>query len=166
MKKKIALYGVLIALALMVSFVETLIPIPIMIPGIKLGLANSVILFVLYYIGNKDAFLISILRVIISGFLFANMASIFYSLGGALLSLFVMCLLKKTHKFSIIGISIAGAIAHNMGQLLVAAYVTSVRTVIFYFPNLMIAGIITGALIGIIGKEVIRRIPKNIMFKQ
>ena len=165
MKKKIALYGVFIALTLMVSFIESLIPLPIAIPGIKLGLANSVILFVLFSIGEKDAFIVSILRVIISGFLFANMAAILYSLSGAIFSFLVMYLLKKTDKFSIIGVSISGSIAHNLGQLFVAVIVTSVQTVMFYVPFLLIAGVITGILIGILGKEVICRIPKYLILK-
>ena len=163
MKRKVAILGVMAALALLVSFVETLIPMPIAIPGIKLGLANSVIVYTLYTIGKKDAFVISIVRIILSGFLFGNLAAILYSLSGALLSLFVMCIMKKNKNFSIVGISILGGVFHNVGQIMIAVAITSFQTVLFYIPFLLIAGGITGILIGLLDYEIIKRIPSNLM---
>ncbi len=162
MKKKVAIYGGLIALAFLVSFIETFIPLPIAIPGMKLGLTNIIIIYVLYTMGIKDAYGISIARVILCGFLFGNMAGILYSLSGAVISLGIMALLKKRKAFSIVGVSVCGGVAHNTGQIIVAAFVTSWKTVLFYFPFLLIAGVFTGIVIGILGKEMIRRIPRGI----
>ncbi len=159
MKKKIALYGVMIALALIMSFVESMIPMPIAIPGIKIGLANIVIVFALYSMGEKQAIWISICRIILSSFLFGSMAAMLYSLGGAVVSLGTMCLFKKTKWFSLIGISVIGGVMHNVGQITVAIFITSFKTILFYIPFLLLAGVITGLMIGIIANEVKRRIP-------
>lgn len=150
--------GLYTALALIFSYVEMLIPIHFAVPGIKLGLANVVIVVVLYKMGWKEAYLISIVRVILAGFLFGNLASILFSLAGCLLSLSMMCLLYKKENFSVIGVSIVGAVFHNLGQILVAMLVVSSFSVMYYFSVLMIAGIITGVVIGVIAKEMIIRI--------
>lgn len=161
MRKKTAYLGVMLALALICSYVEVLIPIPIGIPGIKLGLANIVIVFALYSMGIKEAFVLSIMRVTISGFMFGNVVAIAYSLAGGLLSLVIMCLLKKTDKLSCISISIAGGIMHNIGQMIVATILVDNYYVLYYVPVLMIAGFITGACIGIVAQEVFIRIGKQ-----
>lgn len=158
MKNKVAYCGLYTALALIFSYVEMLIPIHFAVPGIKLGLANVVIVVVLYKMGWKEAYLISIVRVILAGFLFGNLASILFSLAGCLLSLSMMCLLYKKENFSVIGVSIVGAVFHNLGQILVAMLVVSSFSVMYYFSVLMIAGIITGVVIGVIAKEMIIRI--------
>ncbi len=162
MKKKTAYLGIMLALALICSYVEALIPIPLGIPGIKLGLANIVIVFALYSMGIKEALLLSVMRVTISGFMFGNVVAIAYSLTGGLLSLLVMYLLKKTEKLSCISISIAGGIFHNIGQLIIAAVLVDNYYVLYYVPVLMIAGFITGACIGIVAQEVLIRIGKQI----
>ena len=161
MKKKTAYLGVMLALALICSYVEVLIPIPIGIPGIKLGLANIVIVFALYSMGIKEALVLSIMRVTISGFMFGNVIAIAYSLAGGLLSLFVMYLLKKTDKLSCISISIAGGIFHNIGQMIIATILVDNYYVLYYVPVLMIAGFITGACIGVVAQEVFLRIGKQ-----
>ncbi len=158
MKNKVAYCGLYTALALIFSYVEMLIPIHFAVPGIKLGLANVVIVVVLYKIGWKEAYLISVVRVILAGFLFGNLASILFSLAGCLLSLTMMCLLYKRENFSVIGVSVIGAVFHNLGQILVAMFVVSSFSVMYYFSVLMIAGIITGVVIGVIAKEMMIRI--------
>ncbi|WP_097014380.1 Gx transporter family protein [Anaerocolumna aminovalerica] len=147
---KTAYYGVLIALALIFSYVEVLIPIPIGVPGIKLGLANIVILIGLYVMGTKDAFIISCIRIVLVGFTFGNMFSILYSLTGAILSWLVMVLCKKMKGLSIVGVSIAGGISHNIGQIVVAALTMKTPGILSYLPVLLIAGTITGFVIGIL----------------
>lgn len=155
---KLALSGVLTALAAIFSYVEALIPFSFGVPGIKLGLANVVIVFALYSIGPRFALLISVVRILVVSSLFGSPAIAMYSLAGALLSLAVMVPLQKTGKFSMIGVSMAGGVFHNIGQLVVAALVVETMQILYYFPVLLIAGMITGILIGIIVTRVSRTI--------
>lgn len=164
MKNKIAYWGVFLALALVCSYVESLIPISFGIPGVKLGLTNIVVILMLYTIGAKDAILISVLRIILAGFMFGNAFSIIYSLAGGILSFVVMLLLKNTGKFKILSISTAGGISHNVGQLIVAALVVQNYNILFYVPVLIIAGIITGFLIGLLAGEIVLRIGNRFKF--
>lgn len=150
MYRKVAFCGLMIALAMLVSYVEVLVPIPIPVPGIKLGLANGVILFLLYRENVKICGLVSILRVVLSSFLFGNMAAMLYSLSGAFFSILVMYIVKQSKLFSPVGVSMAGGVAHNTAQLAVAILVTKTRVLIYYLPVLMIAGVVTGFLIGYI----------------
>lgn len=161
MKNRAAYFGVFTALALIFSYVEMLIPIQLGIPGIKLGLANLLIVIMLYKSGPKEALLLSVVRILLAGFMFGNMFSIVYSLAGGLLSLAVMTLLKKCGSFSVIGVSIGGAVFHNVGQLLAAMAVTETLKVEYYFPVLLLAGLLTGALIGVTAGEVLKRV-KNL----
>ncbi len=156
--KKTAFCGLILALALIAGYVESLIPVFIAIPGIKLGIANSVILLLLYTVGIKEAFTVSIIRVLLSGFLFGSMFSILYSLSGAVLSLIIMVLLRRTNSFSITGVSMAGGVMHNIGQLAVACVVLETTAVWYYLPVLMIAGCVTGLVIGILTGEIQKRI--------
>lgn len=156
--KKTAFCGLILALALIAGYVESLIPVFIAIPGIKLGIANSVILLLLYTVGIKEAFTVSIIRVLLSGFLFGSMFSILYSLSGAVLSLIIMVLLRRTNSFSITGVSMAGGVMHNIGQLAVASVVLETTAVWYYLPVLMIAGCVTGLVIGILTGEIQKRI--------
>lgn len=158
MKNKAAYFGVFTALALIFSYVETLIPIHFGIPGIKLGLANLLIVVFLYKRNAKEALLLSVVRIILSGFMFANLFSILYSLAGGILSLAVMGFLKKKDSFSVIGVSIAGGVAHNTGQLIVAMLVVETYRVGYYFPVLLIAGVVTGMVIGLVANEVLKRL--------
>lgn len=157
MKNKVAVFGVFTSLALILSYVELLIPINFGIPGMKLGLANLLVLILLYKGCPRDALLLSVIRILLSGLIFGNMFSIFYSLGGGLLSLAVMVFLKKTGQFTVAGISIGGGASHNVGQLLVAMFVVQTYQVGYYLPVLLIAGVITGAVIGILSAEVLKR---------
>lgn len=158
LKNKTAYFGVFTALALIFSYVETLVPIQFGIPGVKLGLANLIIVIFLYQRNVKEALLLSITRIVLSGFLFSNLFSILYSLAGGVLSLGVMAFLKKQESFSVIGVSIAGGVAHNMGQLVIAMVVVETYRVGYYFPVLLIAGLLTGFAIGVIANEVLKRL--------
>ncbi len=158
MRSKVAYFGVFTALALIFSYVETLIPINFGIPGVKLGLANLITVIVLYKMRLPEVYLLSVVRVILSGFIFGNLFSILYSLAGGLLSVTVMALLKRTGTFSVLGVSMAGGVAHNVGQLIVAAFVVETFSVFYYVPVLLIAGLLTGLLIGILSREMLKRL--------
>ena len=158
MKNRAAYFGVFTALALIFSYVETLIPIQFGTPGIKLGLANLVIVIVLYKSGWKEALLLSVTRIILAGFIFGSMFSILYSLAGGVLSLCIMALLAKKGSFSVAGVSMAGGVSHNIGQLIVAMIVVETYQVGYYLPVLLVAGLITGAVIGAVAGEVLKRI--------
>ena len=149
--KDIARYGLMLTLALVLSWVETLIPFAFPLPGMKIGLANIVIVTMLYAAGPKRAALISFLRLLLVMITFGNASAFLYSLAGAALSFAVMCLLKKTDRFGVTGVSIAGALAHNVGQILVAALVLETVTIGYYLPWLMISSAVSGLLIGILG---------------
>ena len=163
MKSRVAYFGVFTALALIFSYVETLIPVNLGIPGVKLGLANLIIVVALYKMRLSEAYLLSVVRILLAGFIFGNYFSIIYSLAGGLLSLTVMALLKKWGGFSLQGISIAGGVCHNIGQLVVAMIVVETFAMSYYMPMLLVAGLITGFLIGVVADQVLRRI-SDIMF--
>lgn len=150
--RKVAYYGLFAALAILMGYVEMLIPVPIPIPGVKLGLANVIIIIMMYFMDTKSAFFVSLIRVILSGLLFAGFAGLLYSLAGAMCSFAVMALLKKTGKFSIAGVSIAGGIFHNVGQIVVASLVVQNVKMAYYLPFLLVSGVVTGLLIGIVAK--------------
>lgn len=150
--KKIPYYGLFAALAILMGYVEMLIPIPVPIPGVKLGLANVIIIIMMYFMDAKSAFFVSLIRVLLSGLLFAGFAGMLYSLAGAMLSFAVMALLKKTNRFSIVGVSIAGGVFHNVGQIVVAALAVENVRMAYYLPFLLVSGVVTGMLIGIVAK--------------
>lgn len=158
MKRKAAYFGVFTALALIFSYIETLIPVPIGIPGIKLGLANLVVVIVLYKMDTRSAYILAAVRVVLAGFLFGNLFSIIYSLAGGMLSVTVMASLKRTGLFSVIGVSFAGGVAHNIGQLIVAAAVVETYSVFYYAPVLVVAGLLTGTVIGVAAQAMLQRL--------
>lgn len=158
MKSKVAYFGVFTALALIFSYVEMLIPIQFGIPGVKLGLANLIIVIALYRMKLSEVYLLSIVRVLLAGFIFGNYFSIIYSLAGGILSLTVMALLRKKGGFSVIGVSIAGGVFHNIGQLIVASVIVETFGVMYYVPVLLIAGLVTGLLIGIASDGMLKRL--------
>ncbi len=149
------------ALALIFSYIEVLIPFSVGIPGIKLGIANLVIIIALYYLGAKYALTINVIRVLIAGLLFNGLFGALYSLAGAITSMLVMVLLKKTNLFSVVGVSMAGGVAHNLGQILVAAFLISNIKIFVYFPVLIISGVISGAIIGILSHLILQKLPKE-----
>lgn len=150
--KNVAYYGMFACLALLMGYVETLIPLPLAIPGMKLGLANVIVLITLYAMGTKAAFFISLVRILLSGLLFAGFAGFLYSLAGAVLSFLVMTLLKSTKWFSILGVSVAGGLSHNIGQITVACLVIQNVKLTYYLPILFLSGMVTGILTGIVAK--------------
>ena len=157
--KKTAYLGLFAAVAIIFGYVESLIPFFAGIPGMKLGLANLAVLFVLEKYHWKEAALVSLVRILIVGFLFGSGSSILYSLAGGALSLLVMVLLKRHTTFSLLGISVAGGVTHNIGQILVAIPVTQTVSLLYYYaPLLMVSGVITGLLIGVLTQEVTRRV--------
>ncbi len=145
---RISCMGLLLAFALILSYVELLIPLQSGIPGIKLGLANLAVVLCLYLFGWREALLLTVLKALLGGFLFGSLFMILYSLAGALTSAFVMILLKKAHGFHLPAVSAAGGVFHNLGQLLVALFAVEAYGLLYYIPVLLIAGMTTGLLIG------------------
>ncbi len=158
MGKRTAYFGVLAALAIIFGYIEAIFPFHIGIQGVKLGIANLVIVIVLYKMGNQAAFAVSIVRIVVSGFLFSNAFSILYSIAGSILSLVVMIILKKKGWFSVYGVSVAGGVMHNIGQLLMAALVTQTVSIFYYVPVLLVAGMVAGLVIGILSGEMLKRL--------
>ncbi len=157
---KVARYGLLTALALVLSYVESLLP-PLGVPGVKLGLPNLAVVFALYRLGFKDACVISLVRVVLVTLLFGNGAALAYSIAGAALSLALMGLLWKTGKFSSVGVSVAGGVAHNGGQILVAMALLETSRLAWYLPVLWVSGTIAGVLVGLVSGELVRRVPEQ-----
>lgn len=157
--KKLALSAILAALAMILSYVEAMVPMPVPIPGIKLGLANLVILLAIYRLGFKYALAINCIRIFVTGLLFTGAFGILYSLAGGLLSLLVMYLLYRTGIFSMVGVSMAGGVAHNLGQLLTACLLMSNIRLMSYFAVLLFAGMGSGILMGIVAWLVCQRLP-------
>ncbi|MGL5440545.1 MAG: Gx transporter family protein [Filifactoraceae bacterium] len=159
--KNIAKYGILISLAMIFSYIERLIPFDFGLPGVKLGLANVVVVIALYTLGINGAMAISIVRVILSGFLFGTLASILFSLSGAVFSIIAMIVGKKINKLSIVGVSILGGVFHNMGQLIIAIWVIGSIKIALYGPVLIMTGLGTGLLIGLIATMVTKKLKVN-----
>ena len=156
--KKITYLGLYTAAAILLGYVESLIPIFAAVPGMKLGLANLAIILVLYHFGPSEAFMVQIVRILSVGFLFGNLFSIAFSMAGGLLSLSVMILLKRGKAFGIVGISVAGGVTHNIGQIMMASMLIKNIQIMYYLPALIIAGVLTGILIGILCMEIRKRI--------
>jgi len=159
--KRIAVCGVLTALAMIFSYIEALIPIPIGIPGVKLGIANIAIIAVIYIVGDSQAIMVNFLRIMLTGILFGNFYSFLFSLAGGMLSVILMVLVKKTKKLSMVGVSIIGGVAHNIGQIVAAVFLMDNAAIAYYLPVLIIAGVVTGIVIGYVGQLVTRRISAN-----
>lgn len=134
------------------SYVEMLLPISIGVPGAKLGLANIAVLVVLYVAGGRTAFCVDILRIVLTSILFGNMAAFIFSISGGMLSIIVMILLKKSGRFSMLGVSVAGGTAHNIGQIAAAAVVVGTAKIAYYLPVLLITGVITGIVNGCVAR--------------
>ena len=158
---RIAACGVLTDLALIFSYIEFLVPLPIAIPGIKLGLANIVVLVCLYTLGERYAFLINCTRIVLAALLFGSVFSALYALAGGLVSFAVMALLKRTNAFSVCGVSMAGGVFHNLAQLAVAGFLVESAQVFYYFPVLLLSGMATGIGIGILATLILRSIGRS-----
>lgn len=163
MRNKTAYLGLLTAFALILSYIETLIPFQTGIPGIKIGLANLAVVLCLYLFGWREAVLLTTVKAVVSGLLFGNLFMIAYSLAGALISVFSMILMKKSSWFHVPVVSAAGGIMHNMGQLLVAIFIVETYSVVYYMPVLILAGLVTGIVIGMTASLVLPYIQQVIL---
>lgn len=157
---KIVLCGVFTALAMIFSYIESIIPIPIPVPGIKLGIANIAVITILYVIGVKEAVVIDVLRIILTAILFGNINSFLFSISGAILSLLVMIIMKKTDYFSVIGVSVCGGVMHNVGQIIAAVFIMGSEAIVYYLPLLIVSGVFTGVVIGVVSGIVAKHIKK------
>ena len=158
--KKVAFLSMCIALSMILSFVESQIPPLVAVPGVKVGLPNIVMVFMLYKIGAKETAIVSIIRVILVGLLFGSPLSMIYSLVGATLSLIGMIILKKTNLFAPITVSVVGGILHNVGQILTACLVMETAEIAYYLPVLFISGTIAGIVIGYVAGLILKRLEK------
>ena len=158
MGKRIARYALLVSLAMVLSWLESLIVFPGLLPGMKVGLTNLVVVFALYRMSPRDAAAVSLARVALVSLTFGNAYSFAYSLAGAALSLAVMTGLKRTGRFSILGVSIAGGVCHNLGQLGVAMAVLGTARLGGYLPWLMAGGVAAGTAVGAAGGIVVDRV--------
>lgn len=156
--KFVARYALLVALAMVLSWLESLVPLSVAVPGVKLGLTNLVVIFALYRMSLRDAAVISLVRVVLVSATFGNAYSLAYSMAGAVLSLGVMALLKKTGQFSMVGVSVAGGVCHNIGQILVAIAVLGTARIAWYLPVLLLTGLTAGVCVGVVGGILTRRI--------
>ena len=160
--KRLCVLAILVSLAMILSYLETLIPAFVAIPGVKLGLANVASIFALYTLGIPSAAAISLIRVCLSSLLFGNVTTLIYSLSGAVLSLLIMIFLKKLSRNSVIGVSAAGGVMHNAGQILAAVAILGTAEVLGYLPVLIVSGAAFGVVIGITAGLVIARVKEQI----
>ncbi len=157
--KRLLLLAMLTAVAMILSYVESLLP-SVGIPGVKMGLANIAVIFALFRFGWKEAAALSLVRVVLVSLLFGSVGAMLYSLAGAVLSLAVMALLRRIDRFSTVGISVAGGVAHNAGQILMAMLILQTKQLLGYLPVLAVSGIAGGVLTGLAAALLIRRIPE------
>ena len=156
--KKLTVLSLCIAIAMVLSFIESQIPAFVAIPGVKAGLANIAVVYALYKLGWKEAILVSMVRVVLVSLLFGNFMSLFYSLAGAALSLIGMIVLKKTDRFSCVAVSVTGGVLHNIGQILIAGIILETDVLRYYLPFLLVSGTIAGIIIGILAAYLVRRV--------
>lgn len=156
--QKLTFLSMCVAIAMLLGYVESLVPMLTSVPGVKLGLPNLVIVWILYTYGYKDALLISIVRITLNSILFGNVYGFMFSLVGGVLSLLVMYFLKRD--FHIYSVSMMGGISHNVGQMIIAMFLTSMQ-MIYHLPLLLISGMVCGTLNGIISEIVIKRLKLN-----
>ena len=157
--KRLVLLAMLTAVAMILSYVESLLP-SIGIPGVKMGLANIAVIFALFRFGWKEAAALSLVRVVLVSLLFGSVGAMLYSLAGAVLSLAVMALLRRIDRFSTVGVSVAGGVAHNAGQILMAMLILQTKQLLGFLPVLAVSGIAGGVLTGLVAALLIRRIPE------
>ena len=158
--KKVTEFGLLLAVSLIFSYLETLIPVFVAVPGVKIGLANMITLIILYREGGKLAFFFMLLRVFLAGFLFSGASGIIYGLAGGICSIIVMFFLKKCSCFSVIGVSITGGIFHNLGQIMIAMLVMENVQILYYFSVLLVSGTVTGFFVGYLSYLMFKQLNK------
>ncbi len=161
--KKTAFLGVMTAIAMVLSYLEAILP-PLYaaVPGIKIGLPNIVIIFILYRYSFKEAGTVSVVRVLLTSLLFGNGMTLAYSLAGAVLSIFLMAVAKRADRLSCVGVSVIGGVAHNLGQIIVAVFLLNSTQIAYYMLVLLITGTIAGVFIGLSGAVLIKKIPENL----
>ncbi len=160
--KRVAVSAVLASLALIFSYIEAILPAAPGIPGIKLGIANLVVIIAIYRLGSRYALTINLIRIFLAGFMFSGLYGAVYSLCGCILSFAVMYFLKRSDAFSVVGVSMGGGVAHNIGQLTAAAFLVSSPEIFYYLPVLIISGTISGILIGWFGFILLEHIPARL----
>ena len=156
--KKLTVMALTTAVAMILSFVESQIPAFVAVPGVKVGLANIAVVFAMYRLGWKEAAAISLVRVVMVSMLFGSIASLFYSLAGAVLSLTGMGLMKKTGRFTEIMVSVTGGILHNIGQIAMACLILETAALRYYLPFLLVSGIIAGVVVGLVSAVLVQRV--------
>lgn len=156
--KKLATLSVIVALAMVLSFLESRIPAFVAIPGIKVGLANIAVIFTVYKLGAREGVLISIIRVFLVSILFGSTVSLWYSLAGAILSLIVTILLKKYTKLAVVTVSVAGGVSHNIAQIGVACLLLETNIIVYYLPFLLLSGTVAGIAVGVASALLIKRV--------
>lgn len=161
MAKRTAYTGLLVAVAFLLSYIETLLPFSIGIPGVKLGLANLAVFAALYITNAKNAFFVSVTRIVLVSLTFGNTFSLIYSIAGGMLSLVLMILCKRCKAFSKVGVSIVGGVSHNIAQIAVAICILETPELIWYLPALLVSGTVAGAIIGLVGALILERFMKN-----
>ena len=162
--KKIAVLGLCTAVALILAYVESMLP-PLFhaVPGIKIGLPNIIIVFILYRFGLKEAAVVSLIRMLAVSFMFGNMMALVYSLAGAFLSMLIMVVLKKMNFLSVVGVSVAGGVFHNVGQIVAAMLLLGTAELGYYLIILAITGTVSGIFVGLCGGIIVKRIPKKMI---
>ena len=160
--RQLVTLSVLIAVAMILSYVESMIPAFVSVPGVKIGLSNIATVFALYALGWPYAICVSVVRVFLSALLFGNFVSLIYSISGAALALLAMILLKKLDRFSSVGVSVVGGICHNAGQIIAACIVMETAAIAVYIIPLIVSGTIAGIVIGLIAGNLVERIKKYI----
>ena len=158
--RRMVTLSALIAVAMILSYVESMIPAFVAVPGVKMGLSNIATVFALYSLGWPYAICVSVVRVVLSALLFGNVVGLIYSLSGAALALLGMILLKKLNSFSSIGVSVAGGVLHNAGQIIAACFVMKTTAISLYLIPLIISGTISGVLIGVVSGMLVERMKK------
>ena len=156
--KKLTTLAITVTLAMALSFLESQIPPLVAIPGVKLGLANVAVIFALYRFGAREAIAVSALRVFLVGLLFGSFVSTLYSIAGAVLSFFVMVLLRRFKIFSEVGVSVAGGVSHNVGQIAVACVLLETNVILYYLPFLLLSGTVAGIGVGVLSALLVRKL--------
>ena len=160
--KRDAYYGLCIALAFVLSYLESLLPVFTGVPGVKLGLTNLVVLVALYRLKVYDALFINVVRIILVGLTFGNGYSFLYSLAGGIFSFVVMVILYRSKKFGSVGVSVSGGVAHNFAQIAVARLIMETHALLFYLPVLILSGTMAGVLVGILSGQIVKRLPRDL----
>ena len=161
--RRLAVSALLVTVMLMLGYVESLVPTGL--PGVKLGLSNSVLILAIAWLGIPAAFALMVVKVLLSGFLFSGVNAMMYAFAGGLLSMVVMSALYKTRAFSLTPIAMAGAVAHNVGQVALAMLILQTAKLVYYMAILMLAGLVTGFVTGTIASILIRRLPRDLLPK-